>query len=311
MELEVTGIADIRFSPADESANFARPLRVDLLLRGVDDIVILSHPSWWTVKRALNALVIAAGSAILAFVWAFTLRRSLTRQTARLAVEMRDRRDAALEFQAAIRERTRLAANLHDTVLQTMAGIGYQLEACGQIDRHDSKQLNAHLETASRMVQHGQDSLRNTVWALHCLPLEEGTFLDSVRQVTRSIGLGHETKMIIHCDDGFPALADFIAGNLLLVIQEASCNAIKHARAKTIEINLDATLENVTVSVHDDGIGFDPHTRRTSRDGHFGIEGMEERVSRLGGDFILESEPGGGTTVRVDVPLHAFDPHLV
>ncbi len=64
-----------------------------------------------------------------------------------------------------MRERTRLAANLHDTLLQTMAGIAYQLDACGQVDRPESEEsFGKHLETASRMVQHGQDNLRNTVW---------------------------------------------------------------------------------------------------------------------------------------------------
>ena len=59
------------------------------------------------------------------------MRRTLTQRTNQLAREMRDRRDAALEFQGAMQERTRLAANLHDTLLQTMAGVAYQIEACG------------------------------------------------------------------------------------------------------------------------------------------------------------------------------------
>ena len=138
-ELEITGIADIQFSPPDATANFATPLRVDLLLRGGDDIVVLSRPSWWTARRAGIALVDRGGLGDFRFVWGFLLRNNLARQTNRLALEMRGRRDAALEFQAAIGERTRLAANLHDTLLQTMAGIAYQLDACEQADGPDAR----------------------------------------------------------------------------------------------------------------------------------------------------------------------------
>ncbi len=312
-QLTVTGIAKLVFAAPVATAALAKPNRVDLLLRDTNDIVILSLPSWWTPQRIFTALLIAAGFALSAFAWAFALRRSLTRQTDRLALEMRNRHDAALEFQAAMRERTRLAANLHDTLLQTMAGIAYQLNACGQVERPKSESLGKLLETASRMVQHGQDNLRNTVWALHCLPLEEGTFADSVRELTRKVGLGRDTEMNVQCSENFPVLADFIAGNLLLVIQEAICNAIKHAHPSNIDIELEFNPENdhVQVSVCDDGIGFIVKERLTSRDAHFGVEGMQERVGRLGGEFTIESQPGAGTTIRVEVPLRAFDPQLV
>ncbi len=96
--------------------------------------------------------------------------------------------------------------------------------------------------------------------------------------------------MNVQCSENFPVLADFIAGNLLLVIQEAMCNAIKHAHPSNIDIELEFNPENdhVRVSVRDDGIGFNLQERPTSRDAHFGVEGMEERVGRLGGDFVLE-----------------------
>ena len=92
--------------------------------------------------------------------------------------------------------------------------------------------------------------------------------------------------------DDFPSLADFIAGNLLLVIQESIHNAIKHANAKTIEVELSVApnKDHVSVLVRDNGIGFDVKKRRTSSDGHFGMEGMEQRIERLGGELIIESQ---------------------
>ncbi|TWT83187.1 Signal transduction histidine-protein kinase/phosphatase DegS [Planctomycetes bacterium CA13] len=318
VELRVSGVADIAYAPPDETANLAMPTRVNLLMRGDYDIDILSHPSWWTVQRLFAAILIVTAIALFAFVWAFTMRRTLAKQTDRLALEMRNRRDAAIEFQGAISERTRLAANLHDTLLQTMAGIAYQLEACGITEASTADPSNvhsrsgSHLETARRMVQRGQDDLRNTVWALHCLPLDAGTFADSVNQVTRKIGTEYAKKITVTCVDDFPDLADFIAGNLLLLIQEAIHNAIKYSGSDTIEIDLDVTPdgERVRLTVRDHGKGFDANHRPTSLDGHFGIEGMEQRIDRLGGTFAIESQLGEGTAVHAEIPLREFDPKI-
>ncbi|WP_372897817.1 sensor histidine kinase [Stieleria sp.] len=308
-ELKATGIAKLVFSAPVATASLAKPDRVDLLLRDHNDLLILSTPSWWTPRRTFNALLVLAGFALSASVWAFTMRRTLAQRTDQLAREMRNRRDVALEFQAAIQERTRLAANLHDTLLQTLAGIAYQLEACGQ---PGTKPFRDHLETASRMIQHGQEDLRNTVWALHCLPQTEGSFVDSVKQMTRRLVQGHDTTINIQSAESFPVLADFIAGNLLLVIQEAVHNAIKHARAERIEVELSGSpdQDHVSVIVRDHGIGFDLNTRKTSSDGHFGMEGMEQRIERLGGTLAIESQRGVGTTIHADIPLREFDPKI-
>lgn len=311
-ELSVTGVAKLVFPETVATVKLAKPDRVDLLLRSENDIVVVSRPSWWTLQRTYVALLIVAGLGIFAFLWAFTMRRTLTQRTKQLAREMRDRRDAALEFQGAIRERTRLAANLHDTVLQTMAGLAYQLEACGQRGQSEPESFRGHLATARRMVQHGQDDLRNTVWALHCLPLDDGTFLDSVEHAVRKIGQGHDTTIQVTCADDFPFLADFIAGNLLLVIQESIHNALKHANARRIdvELNVSRDKDRVSVRIRDDGSGFEVSRRRTSSDGHFGVEGMEQRIERLCGTFEIQSQVGAGTVVHADIPLREFDPKI-
>ena len=225
---------------------------------------------------------------------------------------MRIRHDASLEFQAAIRERTRLAANLHDTVLQTLAGIAYQIDACGQVASNDSSNDYDHLQTAKRMIQRGQNDLRNVVWALHCMPLEDGTFVDAVNHLARKQTVEHDTEVNVQYDEPFPVLADFIAGNLLLIIQEAIHNTIKHAHATSVDVKLSYTpdADHIAVSVSDDGVGFDTTNHLGRSDGHFGFVSMEQRVQRLGGELTIESQPGAGTTLRVSIPLKEFDPAI-
>jgi signal transduction histidine kinase len=308
-QVTVTGIARVSADAAGETVKTVSPTRVDLLLRDAADIEVLSRPSWWTAQRVFVALGVVLAVAIAAFAWAFILQRMLQLRTQQLAAEVRNRRDAAIEFQAAMRERTRLAVDLHDTVLQTMAGIAFQIDACRGSQTEVSRQYLNYLETAGRMARNGQEDLRNVVWALRCLPLEDGSLLDSMRAIARQVSQRYGIAMRVHCDGELPPLADFVAGNLLLVIQEASHNAVKHANANLIEVfvSLDAGGDRVTVLVRDNGVGFEVGSRPLASEGHFGIEGMRQRVQRMGGVLEIESEIELGTEVRAEIPLRVFD----
>jgi len=335
--VELTGVATISYATSDTTSQLAEPNGVDLLLRSKDDIRITSQPSWWTVKRISGALALSVLFAGLAVGWAVTLNRRVAKQTQQLASEMGSRRDAAIEFKAAIRERTQLAANIHDTVLQTLAGIGCQLDACSQSTQEDSA-AQGYLKTASRMVQGGQEDLRNVVSALHCLPLADQSFGESVRRVVQRLqrtgtlnrnAKGSDTSesrngddlsrlgmhgddqasITVHCAEDLPKLADFIAGNLLLLIQEATRNAIKHSDANSIAITV-GTIDNgsrMLITVEDDGRGFDNKSRPRQSDGHFGLETMKGRAERIGGSLTVESELGKGTTITATAPLKSFD----
>ena len=312
-QLRATGIASVQYAPAGQTANFAEPTRLDLLLRDRNDITVLNAPSWWTLKRTLIALCAVLLIALGALAWAAVLRRTVAKQTRLLAQEMRGRRDAAVEFQAALRERTRLAANLHDTVLQTMTGLAYQIEACETESLPESQRRANHLETARRMVQRGQEDLRNAVWALRALPVKERTLAEAVRSVAKQVSAGHDVEILVEPTHELPQIADFIAGNLLLIVQEAVHNALKHAKPTQIRITLSSSLDDASfvIVVQDDGSGFVMGSQPGASSGHFGLEGMRERVERLGGTLELNSTPASGTTLRVEVPLRSFDHDLV
>jgi signal transduction histidine kinase len=102
-------------------------------------------------------------------------------------------------------------------------------------------------------------------------------------------------------------VADFLAGNLLLIAQEAMLNALRHGAAGRIDVDLafHTAPNRVELVVRDDGKGFEIGSQPGPRQGHFGIEGMRERAERLGGTLVLETAPGAGTTVRVAVPIGA------
>jgi signal transduction histidine kinase len=312
-ELELTGIASLEYSPLDATANLALPARLDMLLRSASDIKVLSRASWWTIRRTFWVLCAVGLIALFALLWAIALRRALVKQAAQLAHEVRTRRDAAVEFRAAIRERTQLAANLHDTILQTITGVGFQLEACGQSDPAMPSQLRNNLNTAIKMVHYGQDTLRQIVRTLHFLPPSEGQISDSLKRLISRVSESVENiHLDVVVDDDLPSLADFVAGNLLLVVQEAVHNAIKHASPSRIDIKLNYVrqLNLIRLQIADDGRGFDADACPSSSTGHFGIESMRQRVERLAGTFSLSSKPGTGTRIDIEVPLSSLDPRI-
>jgi signal transduction histidine kinase len=311
-ELEVTGVMQIHLQGAEEMASFAAdPViqQLGLQLRSAADVRVLATPSWWTPRRlvALLAGVLALLAGMLAWVW--LLRREIAAQSALLVREMGTRRDAAVEFQATLRERNRMAANLHDTLLQTLTGIRFQLGACRKNGRLDGDDTDEHLAVARKMVDLAAQELRESVWGLRTAPMEGQSFMDSLSAIVKHLGRGHDER--IECrSTGTPfVVRNFVAGNLLLCAQEAVHNALQHAGAKAIEVlvDFDPSFGTVKLSVRDDGSGFAPGNEVGPEQGHFGLTGMRERIERLGGTFTLDTTPGRGTTVCAQVCKRDYD----
>jgi signal transduction histidine kinase len=94
--------------------------------------------------------------------------------------------------------------------------------------------------------------------------------------------------------------------NLLRIVQEAISNALKHAQASSVVVQLNSTAEQVTISIHDDGLGFDANQHlEHSQPGHYGLIGMRERASQIGATIDWQSQPRQGTTVTLGLPIAA------
>lgn len=311
-EVTVTGIVQPAPDGDDDVAWTWRPRSlggIQLLLRSGGDVTLLRAPSWWTPRRLATALVATGGILAVALGWVWLLRRRVAATAARLAAEMRGRRESAVEFQATIRERNRLAANLHDTLLQTLGGIGYQLDACeaGGLLRADGPRV--HFDVARRMVNHATGELQQSVWAMRSLPMPEQTLSQSLRTLAARIGEGRQETITVETAAGLDAVPTFVAGQVLLIVQEAVLNALRHGAARRIRVAARpaAGTGAIGVTVEDDGMGFDTREHRGTESGHFGIHGMRERAERLGGTLEIHSAPGQGTRVEATVERRDYD----
>ena len=320
--VEITGIVNIGF--ADDAYEYGfgqlhdwRSARIDrftLLVSRADDLVVTQPPPWWTPRRLAIALCAAGAGIGGALAWVALLRRQVMVTSTKLLAEMRDRQAAAIEFDATLRERSRLAANLHDTLLQSLAGAMLQLDVCRRsLAGSRVTQAGDQLDVAKRMVKHAAADLRSSVWALRTAPAVGRSFTQSLRElvdhlnVERSDQEQPERVRLQFTGAAFP-LPRFVAGNLLLVVQEAVRNAMHHAEAAAIDVTVrfDAAGREVEVSVRDDGCGFEWGRQRGTAQGHFGLQGMKERVESLRGRLTIDTAPGRGTTVtaRVTAPPH-------
>lgn len=326
----ITGIVDLGMDSGEEIPLVAdpTPIRVDILARSAADLVVLSSPSWWTPYRLATALAVTLIVVSGSLGWVALLRRHIRKQAARLAAETQSRHNAEIEYRASLRERSRLAANLHDTVLQSVTGIGFQLKVCQAHRRNffssveklsgnrdgsspHATVVSEPLDVAQRMVDHAMQQLRGTVWALKVLPLEGGTFASALRSLVDRLRIGHDVAIQLdtHDIDDIDDLTPLQSGHLLLVVQEAVTNALRHADPSVVTITPSITVTSMqtsrrlTIGVADDGVGFSPDSQPGPAHGHFGLEGLRDRVEQLGGTFSLVSAPGAGTTITVEITI--------
>jgi signal transduction histidine kinase len=312
-DLQVSGILQVESTARESLLTTPDDERLMLRIRTPADVQVLRAPSWWTAPRL--AMLLAGLAAVFAgsLAWVMLLRREVATQAGRLAGEMRKRRDAAVEFHATLRERSRLAANLHDTLLQVLAGIGLQLDVCRRsLLGRRLDDTAGQLDIAKRMVRHASADLRGSVWALRTAPTAGRSFAESMEALVEHLGEQGPARVTLHTEGPPFEPPQFVAGNLMLIAQEAVRNALNHARANAVAVTIlyaDAA-DAVTVSVADDGTGFALDDVAGVDQGHFGLQGMRERAEGLGGAFTLDSRPGLGTRVSAHVVVQAHDTAL-
>jgi signal transduction histidine kinase len=227
----------------------------------------------------------------------------LVAAAARLARAKRRARERVLEarFTAQLEERTRLAREIHDTLLQGFTGVSLQLlAAMGR--RSDPAQFTAALGDVLALAQKTLADARQAVWDMRPPALEEGDFAGALEAaLVRSVaGIALTLDYRVR---GVPrALRPELETVVFRVAQEALTNVVKHAAAHRARVTLSYEDRSVRLTVVDDGTGFSVDPDRRTYAGHWGLLGMRERASQLRGKLVVQSAQGAGTTIMLRVP---------
>jgi signal transduction histidine kinase len=289
-ELRLTGICLVR-----SGGLWKVPQSFRLLLRSHQDVAVLSTPSWWNLRRTMWLLGITAGVLLTALAWVVVLRRRLHEQMEMIRRKLRN--------SAVLEERNRIARELHDTLEQELAGITMQLDLAADCFRQAPGVARQALDAARNMSRHSMIEARRSVWDLRCQLLEDGDLVSALEQVVEPLAprgrVAVEAKI-----EGTPVrLPRPIEMNLLRIGQEAVANAVKHGHARQVSIALRYAPTSVCLTVWDDGQGF--AIDQASPTGHFGLLDMRERAQSMGSELKIESEPGHGTRIAVEVLVHS------
>ena len=294
-EVEVVGTCVRNTSAIASRTLFPRTEGFTVVPRSPSDVRIRRSPPWWTPAKML-VLVSALALALLGtFAWNRILRRIVERRSRQLfKTEI-----AKAESDLRVDERTRLAAEIHDAISQTLTGVSFQIDAAEKTLPTDIDASAGFLSVARNTLLSCREELRRCIWDLRNDTLAAPDFAEAIRRTVRPCVGTAEVSVRFAVKRAH--LTDTTAHAVLSIVRELSVNAVRHGRARRILISGEQRNGTISFSVCDDGCGFDPSSHPGPAQGHFGLQGIKERVAKLRGRVAIKSAPGSGTKITVEI----------
>jgi len=278
------------------------------LLAGVYYLVLLAvsliQLSGWASTAWGFLGIIPIALFVIIYVTLYMRQNDAREQAQSLAAELEQANRQLSEYAAQVEdltianERQRMARELHDTLSQGLAGLILQLEAA------DAHLNNNRSEKAQSIIGDAMEQARGTLSnARRAIDDLRQPFLDALdsalrREIDR---FTEATGIPVHFhSDQTPTLPDPVKETLIRAVTEALTNIAHHAESQNAEVNVWMKDKSISVTIQDDGQGFDAGSIPS---GHYGILGIKERVRLVNGSFDIQSENGKGTTLKIEVPL--------
>jgi len=206
---------------------------------------------------------------------------------------------AQAEELAVLEERNRLARNLHDSVTQTIFSMRLTAEAARMLLDREPARVGTELDKLQNLAKSALAEMRSLIFELRPTAVTELGLIPALRHhimtLERQNGLTVDLQV-----SGEPHLPELEAQRLFRISQEALNNVIKYSQTDKARLTLRFDGERVFLQIEDEGIGFDPLALITTQD-HIGLATMQERVDAMGGLLTIDSQPGQGTRVMVEV----------
>ena len=291
--VELTGVLVLAIENWSPRQAFPRINGFFLVLQSPVDVRVLARPAWWTRGRLLALIGALLLTLIAICVWNLSLRHLAARKGRELMREQLGRVKADLRTE----ERTRLAVELHDTLAQNLTGVSMEIAAAQDLRGNAPQEMLDHLGIAGKALKSCRDELRNCLWDLRSQALDERDMTTAVLRTLQPHV--NDSRLAVRFNVPRNRLSDKTAHALLRVIRELVVNAIRHGEATSVKVAGTLDEGRLLCSVTDNGKGFSPATAPGVLQGHFGLQGVRERLEEIGGTVEIDSAPGLGTKALV------------
>jgi signal transduction histidine kinase len=275
--------------------NELRPLEAQTaaLVKRIDDEVsvelIRAKANMEEVQQRIFVLVPA--TALATFSIAAFFGWALTRRIADLRAEER------------LDERTRIARELHDTLLQGVIGASMQLQVAGDHIPTGSPGRPLYDRALQLMGQVIEDG-RNAVHGFRSIEKESDDLAQAFASLCEELGREKPFSCRIAVAGHPHRLRADVRHEVYCIGRETLVNAFRHSAAATVEVQLEYSVDRLRLLLRDDGRGIDPEVLDGGREGHWGLSGMHERAEKIGAVLRIRSGKGAGTEVDLSVPAH-------
>ena len=205
-----------------------------------------------------------------------------------------------LHLQLVLAERSRIARELHDTLMQGFSGVTMEMQALSV--RLPQSRSEPPSKTSFAMPA-SACAMPDARWPDYVARQDDTSGLtEAISAAARHITETHEVHLRLRLQPSPRQLSTDVQYNLLRIVQEAVGNAVKHSGGSLVEVMLECTPQQLCLSVKDDGLGFS-YNEHGELPGHYGLIGMRERAAQIGARLRIDSEPGRGTLVSVTLPI--------
>lgn len=258
------------------------------------------RPGGASLLPPLTILLIETVSFIIVGYFLSAMLRCLEQQRASLALANTQLAAfaATVEELTVSRERNRLARELHDTLAHTLSALTVQLETVRAYWEVDAEAAHAMLDKALASTRSGLVETRRALKSLRASPLEDMGLATALRQLAQETAGRANLVLTLILPDHLPPITPAIEQCIYRVAQEAIANVAYHANAHSLFVQLVAG-NRTTLCIRDDGVGFD--AQAIVPPGHFGLSGMRERTRLVGGTLTIQSWPGQGSEIMLEI----------
>jgi signal transduction histidine kinase len=276
-------------------AGFAASVAVSLV--AVSCLNYFFIRAWFTVPGMRNPLDIVATVAFLTTAWVITAMVARVRRLTEAQLTLR--------FEERLAERTRIARELHDTLLQSFQGLMLHFQAVDDMlpPGKAKEAFEKALHRADQAIVEGRDAIQN----LRSSTTISNELVQAVAELgdelagPRDSGK-HSPAFSVSVEGQARDLHPILRDDIYRIAREALQNAFRHAQASRIEAEITYGRRLLRLRIRDNGKGIDPKLLDTGRDGHWGLAGMRERAQQIGAKLDMWSEIGAGTEVELRIP---------